>query len=67
MRQIGNAVPVDSAELLARRLASMLEHKDKLAFFAHFEIDIISALTEQLLAAFEDLDPEGLTPENLTR
>jgi len=39
--------------------------KRQLAFFAHFEIDIISALTEQLLAAFEGLDPEGLTPENL--
>ena len=28
MRQIGNAVPVDLAELLARRLASMLDQKD---------------------------------------
>jgi hypothetical protein len=34
-------------------------------FVGHFEIDIISALTEQLLASFDGLHPQGLTAENL--
>lgn len=35
-------------------------------FFDHFEIDIISALADQLTAAFEKLEPGALSPENLT-
>lgn len=35
-------------------------------FFGHFEIDIITALTEQLTAAFEQLESAPLTENNLT-
>jgi hypothetical protein len=36
-----------------------------LPFFAHFEIDIVSALADQLLISFEALDIGGLSEENI--
>jgi hypothetical protein len=36
-----------------------------LAFFAHFEIDLVAALAEQLVAAFEKLDAGALTDEHV--
>lgn len=34
-------------------------------FFAHFEIDLVSALAEQLVTAFAELERGGLTTENI--
>lgn len=36
-------------------------------FFDHFEIDIVSALAEQLVTAFEQLDQGALTDENIAQ
>jgi hypothetical protein len=38
-----------------------------LPFFAHFEINIVSALAEQLTAAFEKLEPASLSEETLAQ
>ena len=65
MRQIGKAVPVDLAELLARRLASMLD-REKACPSSPTSKSTSSLLSgSSCLPRSTELDPEGLTVENL--